>query len=75
MISISCKNSNKSVTFFRNGGHNDCIMAFANQDNEYWFTIGTYKSLKNAKRAAKKQLGDHGYTFDPIELENLNFAD
>lgn len=81
-ICIVCNNSKrKSVTFMRNGGKDDQVMAFANQQSdqegyhEYWFTIGTYKSLKNAKRAAKRQLGNLGYTFDPVELETLNFAD
>lgn len=82
MIEITCNNSkNKSVTFMRNGGRADQIMVFANQYDsyegrfEYWFTVGTYKTLKNAKRAAQKQFGNLGYTFDPVELETLNFAD
>lgn len=81
-IYIVCNNSKrKSVTFMRNGGKDDQVMAFANQQSdiegyhEYWFTIGTYKSLKNAKKAAVRAMGKHGYTFDPVELEKLNFAD
>lgn len=81
-IGIVCNNTNrKSVTFMRNGGHNDQVMAFANQQSdqegyhEYWFTIGTYKSLKNAKKAAVKEFAKFGYTFDPVELETLNFAE
>lgn len=76
MIEIKCNNSKtKSVSFWRNGGHDDQVMVFAKEYNEYWFTIGTYKSLKNAKRGAVRAMGDHGYTFDPVELETLNFAD
>lgn len=80
MIEIKCNNSKtKSVTFWRNGGRADEVMVFANQiydgQSEYWFTIGTYKSLKNAKRGAVREMGKHGYTFDPKELETLNFAD
>lgn len=80
MIEIKCNNSKtKAVTFWRNGGRADEVMVFANQiydgHSEYWFTIGTYKSLKNAKRGAVRAIGEHGYTFDPVELEKLNFAD
>lgn len=81
-ICIVCNNSKrKSVTFWRNGGKDDQVMAFANQQSdiegyhEHWFTIGTYKSLKNAKKAAVRAMRDHGYTFDQVELETLNFAD
>lgn len=74
MISIKCNNSeSKSVTFFRNGGKDDCIIAMAKEHGEYWFTIGTYKSLKNAKRAAIKQMGVHGYTFDEKEMNALAY--
>lgn len=80
MIRIYCNNSKtKSVSFMRNGGKEDEIITTACQSydgyNEYWFTIGTYKSLKNAKRAAVKAMKKHDYTFDQVELETLNFAD
>ena len=80
MIEIKCNNcKTKSVTFLRIAGRADHVMVFANQiykgQSEYWFTIGSYKSLKNAKRGAVRAMRDHGYTFDPDELEKLNFAD
>lgn len=28
---------------------------------EYWFTIGTYKTLKTAAKFAQKKLAAHGY--------------
>lgn len=76
MIEIKCNNSKfKSVIFWRNGGREDQVMVFAMEENEYWFTIGTYNSLRNAKKGAVKAMGDHGYTFDPVELKTLNFVD
>lgn len=73
MKGIKCNNSSsKSVRFFANGGNENDIMVFAIQDGEYWFTIGkSYKSLKNAKRAAVKEMAKHGYTFDEKEMEKL----
>jgi diadenosine tetraphosphate (Ap4A) HIT family hydrolase len=31
---------------------------------EYWFTIGTYKTLKTAARQAQKKLAAHGYNIN-----------
>ena len=42
------------------------------QDGEYWFSIGHgYKTLAGAKRAAKKEMAAHGYTFNENELAAL----
>lgn len=39
------------------------ILTMALQDGEYWFTVGWYKTIANAKRGAAKQLARLGYTF------------
>ena len=72
MATIICNNSaKKSVTFILNGGIN--ILVFASQDGEYWFTVGRgYKTVNGAKRAAVKEMGRLGYTFDENEMKNLN---
>lgn len=82
MIQIISNNSkNKSVKFMRNGGRADDILVYACQYDSYeeryvyWFAVGEYKNIKNAKRAAKKQMLAQGYTFDEKELEALDFAD
>lgn len=40
------------------------ILAVATQENEYWFTVGWYKTEKGAVRSAKKQLARLGYELD-----------
>lgn len=37
------------------------ILVCAQQDNEYWFTIGWYKTEAGAIRGARKQLAALGY--------------
>lgn len=37
------------------------ILAIAQQDGEFWFTVGWYKTEKGAIRSAKKQLANLGY--------------
>lgn len=70
MVGINCNNSShKSVVFFNNGGTS--ILAYALQDGEFWFTIGGYKTLTNAKRSAIKAMGVLGYTFDESQMEKL----
>lgn len=73
---IKCNNSNsKSVYFFPNGGNMNDIMVFAQQDGEYWFSIGKgYKTIANAKRAAIKAMAKMGYTFDDKEMQKLSIA-
>lgn len=73
---IKCDNSNnKSVYFFPNGGNMNDILVFAQQDGEYWFTIGKgYKTIANAKRAAIKAMAKMGYTFDVEEMKMLAIA-
>ena len=69
MKQIICNNSSsKSVTFFDN--HTN-IIAMAQQDGEYWFTIGYFKTLAGAKRSAVKQLAALGYTFNDKEMKAL----
>lgn len=71
MKKIICNNSaSKSVNFFsNNNGAN--IHAFAEQDGEYWFTIGSFKTLAGAKRSTVKQMTRLGYTFDEKQMKAL----
>ena len=74
-ITIKCNNSaSKSVVFLPNGGCEDDLMVFVLQDGEFWFALdNNYCNLKNAKRAAIKKMAKMGYTFDEMEMENLNW--
>ena len=70
MKTINCNNStHKSVSFYDNAGLS--IIAYAKKDGEYWFSIGGYKTLENAKRAAKRVMAIYGYTFNEDELAAL----
>ena len=69
MKTINCNNSSsKSVIFFENDGS---ILAFAQQDGEYWFSVGYFKTLAGAKRSAVRQLAALGYTFNAAEMKAL----
>lgn len=70
MTTIKCNNSErKSVEFLP---MSNCIMAFALEDGEFWFTIGDgYTTEAGAKRAAVKKMAKHGYTFNEQEMKNL----
>lgn len=60
----------KAITIqFYNGWMENKISAVAYENGEYWFTIGYYKTLKNAKKAAVRRMLLSGLTFDPAELE------
>ena len=68
MAHIKCNNStSKSVTFFKNGEIS--IIVVAEQDGEYWFTIGHFKTLAGAKRSTIKQMARLGYTFDEKKMK------
>ena len=60
-MTITCKNSDKSVRFHENADGFGGILAIAQQDGEFWFTVGWYKTEKGAIRSAKKQLANLGY--------------
>ena len=69
MITIKCNNSTqKAVRFFNNM---NCILVFAIESGEYWFTIGEYKTIAGAKKAAIKKMAKHGYTFNLEEMNKL----
>lgn len=69
MKQINCNNStSKSVIFFDNDGS---ILAMAQQDGEYWFSIGYFKTLAGAKRSATKQMAALGYTFNADQMKAL----
>ena len=64
---INCTDPRYSVDFIANGGNENDIIAIACiNDGEsyggssYWFTIGSYSSIKNAIRWANKKLAKHG---------------
>ncbi len=72
MKSVKCINSeSKTVKFSLNGGEKDSIIVAAIQDGEYWFQIGIYKTLRNAKKQAVRQMAQFGYTIDQKELDAL----
>lgn len=60
-MKIICKNSNKAVELMMNADGFGGILAIATQENEYWFTVGWYKTENGAIRSAKKQLSRLGY--------------
>lgn len=69
MKHIYCNNSSsKSVVFFDN---DNSIIAMAEQDGEYWFSIGYFKTLAGAKRSAVRQMAALGYTFDEKQMKAL----
>lgn len=64
MEKINCTDSRYGVEFIENG---DSILTIAViNDGEsyggtsYWFTVGHYKTMKNAIRFAAKKLAMHG---------------
>jgi hypothetical protein len=67
---INCTNSNnKAVRILENGANSGRFMAFALQKSndepfEFWFAVGNgkcYASIKNATRAAAKEMERLGY--------------
>lgn len=40
------------------------ILAMATQANEYWFTVGWFKTINGAIRSAKKRLAMLGYELE-----------
>jgi hypothetical protein len=67
-MTINTKCGKAGVQFIENGGHSDQIITIAylnSFDSEtmsstsYWFTIGTYKTMKNAIRQAAKKMQRH----------------
>jgi len=59
----------KLVRFLKNGDSVIAIACFADQfdsetmsDDSYWFTVGTYKTLENAIKAAVRRLERHNVT-------------
>lgn len=72
MKSVKCTNSEtKTVTFCLNGHETDQIIVTAKQSGEYWFHIGMYKTLKNAKKQAVRRMLEMGYTLDQQELDSI----
>lgn len=63
-MSIKIQNTNKAIEMMENADGFGGILTIVTQDGEYWFTVGWYKSIENAKRGAAKQLAKLGYTFN-----------
>ena len=68
MTTITAINSaKKAVRFIGNGSEvTVAAMQLTNEYGdgwEYWFTIGTYSTMKAAKRYAAAKMAKHGYTF------------
>lgn len=64
MTTILCTDTRKSVTLMKDADGFGGILAVANEDGEYWFTIGWYKTEAGAIRSAKRQLAALGYTLN-----------
>lgn len=64
MATILCTDTSKSVTLMFNADGFGGILAVANQDREYWFTIGWFKTEAGAIRSAKRKLARLGYTLN-----------
>lgn len=68
---INTKDGNHGVQFIENVDGQGSIMAVAVLNDgqsyggsSYWFTIGTYKTMKSAIRYSAKRLQRHGYELE-----------
>lgn len=61
---LFCTDSRISVTLMFNADGFDGILAVAEIDGEYWFSVGRFKTEAGAIRSAKKQLARLGYTLN-----------
>lgn len=61
---IFCTESRISVVIMTNADGFGTSLVIAEQEGEYWFTIGWYKTEAGAIRGAKKQLSALGYTLN-----------
>lgn len=81
MRTLETTDRNHAVNFMPNGTNkNDilvcaCIIQYEGAYkviDDYWFTVGRFKTIKGAVRSAKKQLAEIGhYSFNENEVENL----
>ena len=62
-MSIKIENTNIAIEIIENADGFGGILTMATLYGEYWFTVGWYKTIANAKRGAAKQLAKLGYTF------------
>ena len=69
---VTIKSNNSKTVAVKFVPMSSCIMVFALEDGEYWFTIGDgYTTEVGAKRGAVKKMAKYGYTFDEKEMKNL----
>lgn len=61
---INCTDNRYGVEFIENGDSILTVAVFNDGEtyggSSYWFTIGTYKNMKNAIRFAAKKMAMHG---------------
>lgn len=62
MKTLTCTDPRISVNLMMDADGFGGILAIASLEDEYWFTIGWYKTEAGAIRSARKQLASHGYT-------------
>ena len=63
-MKINFKNSDKALELMENADGFGGILAMATQENEYWFTVGWFKTINGAIRSAKKRLAVLGYELE-----------
>lgn len=59
-----CTDSRISVELMMNADGFGGILAIAQQESEYWFSVGWFKTEAGAIRSAKRQLSRLGYTLN-----------
>ena len=64
MKTLTCTDNRISVTMMFNADGADGILAVAQIEGEYWFTLGWFKTETGAVRSARRQLSSHGYTLN-----------
>ena len=64
MKTLLCTDSRISVNMMLNADSFGGILAVACIDDEYWFTIGWFKTEAGAIRSARRQLAGHNYTLN-----------
>ena len=64
MKKISCTDTRISATLMFDADGFGGILVIAEIENEYWFTIGWFKTEAGAIRSARRQFAAHNYTLN-----------
>ena len=64
MKKIFCTDIRISATLMFNANGDGGILVVAEVENEYWFTIGWFKTEAGAIRSARRQFAAHNYTLN-----------